>query len=222
MQSVYINLLKKKRREKGMPETFVSQDPTKISEMYSQPVNRYFNEASISSLEPEPLPVLMEDVNSCTAYLRIWDSHYNHCIREIGNQEYKMLKLIYSLSEVFFNMLKICHQEQDNEKALEKNTGYWKGRDIKSRMNKLWDISSRSMLKKWTGCWRLCHFLWVMNVTPKEMVDVKLDANFFLHATENEYNFLIKKLLGEEFPNFSNIKGEKILDLVNIVKNVCK
>ena len=222
MQSVYINLLKKKRREKGMPETFVSQDPTKISEMYSQPVNRYFNEASISSLEPEPLPVLMEDVNSCTAYLRIWDSHYNHCIREIGNQEYKMLKLIYSLSEVFFNMLKICHQEQDNEKALEKNTGYWKGRDIKSRMNKLWDISSRSMLKKWTGCWRLCHFLWVTNVTPEEMVDVKLDANFFLHATENEYNFLIKKLLGEEFPNFSNIKGEKILDLVNIAKKVCK
>ncbi|CAG8792464.1 1165_t:CDS:2, partial [Cetraspora pellucida] len=118
----YINLLKKKRRENGMPETFVFQDPTKISEMYSQPVNRYFNEASISSLEPEPLPVLMEDVNSCTAYLRSWDSHFDHCTREIGNQEYKMLKLIYSLSEVFFNMLKICHQEQNNEKALKKNT----------------------------------------------------------------------------------------------------
>ncbi|CAG8476391.1 4586_t:CDS:2, partial [Racocetra persica] len=98
-----------------------------ISEINSLPVNRYFNEASILSLEPEPLPMLMEDVNSCTSYLRIWDSHYIYCIREIGNQNYKILKLIYSLSEVFFNMLKICHQEQDNEKALEKSTDYWKG-----------------------------------------------------------------------------------------------
>ncbi|CAG8695045.1 23182_t:CDS:1 [Cetraspora pellucida] len=119
-------------REKGMPKTFVSQDLTKITEMYSQPVNRYFNEASILSLGPELLPVLMKNVNSCTAYLRIWDSHYNHCIREIRNQKYKILKLIYSLSEVFFNILKICHQEQDNEKAIEKNTIYWKRRDIKS------------------------------------------------------------------------------------------
>ncbi|CAG8831843.1 11120_t:CDS:2, partial [Racocetra persica] len=81
----YINSLKKKRREKRMPETLVSQDPTKIFEMYSQPVNRYFNEASISSLEPELLPMLIEDVNSCAAYLRIWDSYYDYCIREIGN-----------------------------------------------------------------------------------------------------------------------------------------
>ncbi|CAG8540686.1 18160_t:CDS:2, partial [Racocetra persica] len=108
-----------------------------ISEVNSLPINRYFNKALISSLKPELLPMLMEDVNSCTSYLRIWDFYYNHCIREIGNQDYKMLKLICLLSEVFFNMLKICHQEQDNEKALEKNTGYWKGRDIKSRMNKL-------------------------------------------------------------------------------------
>ncbi|CAG8530083.1 5992_t:CDS:1, partial [Racocetra persica] len=208
--------------EKRMPETFVFQDPTKISEMYSQPVNKYFNEASISSLEPEPLLVLMEDVNSCTVYLRSWDSHYNHCIREIRNQEYKMLKLIYSLSKVFFKMLKICNQEQDNEKVIEKNTGYWKERNIKSQINKLWNISSCSMLKKWKGYWRLCYFLWVTNITPKEIVDVKLDSNFFLYATEDEYNFLIKKLLGKEFSNFSNIKGEKILDLANIAKKVCK
>ncbi|CAG8652654.1 21346_t:CDS:2, partial [Racocetra persica] len=65
----YINSLKKKRKEKRISETFVSQDPTKIFEMYSQPVNRYFNEASISSLEPELLPMLIEDVNSCTFYL---------------------------------------------------------------------------------------------------------------------------------------------------------
>ncbi|CAG8533780.1 30420_t:CDS:2 [Racocetra persica] len=61
----------KKRREKEISETFVSQDPTKIFEMYSQPVNKYFNKASISSLEPELLLMLMKDINSCTSYLRI-------------------------------------------------------------------------------------------------------------------------------------------------------
>ncbi|CAG8833519.1 15956_t:CDS:1, partial [Racocetra persica] len=34
----------------------------------------------------------------------------------------------------------------------------------------------------------------------------KVGCKFFLYATEDEYNFLIKKLLGEEFSNFSNIK----------------
>lgn len=149
-----------------MSETFMSQDPTKIFEMYSQPINRYFKETLISSLEPEPLPTRMEDANCCTTYLRIWDLHYDHCIKETENQNYKMLKLIYSLSEVFFNMLKICHQEQDNEKALlEKNTGNWKGKNIKSRMNKLWNINSRSILKKWRGCWRRIHNILVSVVS---------------------------------------------------------
>jgi hypothetical protein len=76
------------------------------------------------------------------------------------------------------------------------------------------------MLKKWTSCWRLCHFLWVTNITPEEMVKIKLKADFFRNATEMEYNFLIKELLGQDFPNFSNIKDEKILDLVEIAKNI--
>ncbi|CAG8614602.1 20052_t:CDS:2 [Cetraspora pellucida] len=64
-----MNQQETKKREKRTPKTFVSQDPTKIFEIYSQPVNKYFNEASILLLETEPLPVLMEDVNGCTAYL---------------------------------------------------------------------------------------------------------------------------------------------------------
>ncbi|CAG8813129.1 22570_t:CDS:1, partial [Gigaspora margarita] len=73
----------------------------------------------------------------------------------------------------------------------------------------------------WTSCWRLYHFLWVTNITPKEIIEVKLKANFFRTATEMEYNFLIKELLDQGFPNFSNIKGKEILDLVEIAKKIC-
>ncbi|CAG8620367.1 26557_t:CDS:1, partial [Racocetra persica] len=53
-----------------------------------------------------------------------------------------------------------------------------------------------------------------------EMVKIKLKADFFRNTTEIEYNFLIKELLGQDFPNFSNIKDEKILYLVEIAKNI--
>ncbi|CAG8722160.1 9039_t:CDS:1 [Gigaspora margarita] len=192
--------------------------------MFSQHINKYFNEeASEASLEPEPLPHIIENVQDCSKYLIIWDSHFNNCKRLIRKEDFKMLKLIYSLTEVFFIMLKICYQEQVKDTSSAKNTDTWKGRDIKSRMNKFWNIySSRTMLKKWTSCWRLCHFLWVTNITPKEMVEAKLKADFFCNATEMEYNFLIKELLGQDFPNFPNIKDKKILELVEIATNICK
>ncbi|RIB26536.1 hypothetical protein C2G38_2240693 [Gigaspora rosea] len=222
VRSEFVDLLKKTRREKGMSESFESHDPSKIFEMFSQPISNYFNEEVFEGLmEPEQLPKKMEDIQSCSKYLKIWDLHYNNCKRLIGIQDYKMLKLTYSLTKVFFNMLKICYQEQVKDTSLAKNSDHWKRKDIKSRMNKLWDINSRIMLKKWTSCWRLCHFLWVTNITPEEMIEVKLKANFFRIATEMEYNFLIKELLDQGFPNFSNIKGKEILDLVEIAKKIC-
>ena len=42
--------------------------------------------------------------------------------------------------------------------------------------------------------------------------------DFFRNVTDMEYNFLIKELLGQGFSNFSNIKDEKILDLVKILQ----
>lgn len=55
---------------------------------------------------------------------------------------------------------------------------------------------------------------------PNEMIEVKLNANYFLSASEIEYNFLIKKLLrNSEFSKFHNIKEENILELVNIAKS---
>lgn len=219
MRLDYVELLKKTRGVKGMPESFASQDPSKIFEMFSQHINRYFNKVSEVSIEPEPFPKIMEDVQSCSEYLKSWDLHYNYCNRLIEIQDFKKLELIYSLTEVFFKMLKICYQEQVKDISLVSD--YWKGRDIKSRMNKFWNIySSRTMLKKWTSCWRLCHFLWVTNITPEEMVEAKLKADFFRNATEMEYNFLIKELLGSSFSNFSNIKGKAILDLVEIAKKI--
>ncbi|CAG8458414.1 26040_t:CDS:10 [Gigaspora margarita] len=189
----------------------------------SSPINQYFKKEVFEvSTEPEPFPKIMEDVRSCSEYLKIWDLHYNNCNRLIEIQDLKKLELIYSLAKVFFTMIKICYQEQVKDMSLAKNTNTWKGRDIKSRMNKFWNTNSRTMLIKWTSCWRLCHFLWVTNITPKEMVKVKLKADFFRNATESEYNFLIKELLGQGFPNFSNIKDEKILDLVEIAKKICK
>jgi hypothetical protein len=217
-QSEYVDLLKEARR--GITENFASHDPGKIFEMFSQSINKYFKDSSEASLEPEQFPKIIEDIQGCTKYLAIWDSHFNNCKGLIEIQDYKMLKLVYSLTDVFFIMLKICYQEQVKDTSLAKNTNTWKGRDIKSRMNKFWNIDSRTMLKKWTSCWRLCHFLWVTNITPEEMVKIKLKADFFRNATEMEYNFLIKELLGQDFPNFSNIKDEKILDLVEIAKNI--
>ncbi|CAG8857081.1 15405_t:CDS:2, partial [Gigaspora margarita] len=99
-ESKLLDLLKKTRREKGMPESFESHDPSKIFEMFSQPIDNYFNEEVFEELmEPEQLPKKMEDIQSCSNYLKIWDSHYNNCKRLIGIQNYKMLKLTYSLTK---------------------------------------------------------------------------------------------------------------------------
>ncbi|KAF0439190.1 hypothetical protein F8M41_004165 [Gigaspora margarita] len=93
--------------------------------------------------------------DSCLKYLQLWVQHFENCKREITNQNYKMLKLIYFLSEVFFTLLILCHQEQQREvsqKTLDKSTDNWKGTDIKSRMNKNFgNMNSRSILKNWTA-----------------------------------------------------------------------
>ncbi|CAG8676684.1 9067_t:CDS:10, partial [Dentiscutata heterogama] len=121
----FVDLLKKTRREKGTSESFKSHDPSKIFEMFSQPINNYFNEEVFEGLmESEQLPKKMEDIQSCSKYLKIWDSHYNNCKRLIGIQDYKMLKLTYSLTKVFFNMLKICYQEQVKDTSLAKNSDH--------------------------------------------------------------------------------------------------
>ncbi|CAG8550805.1 13433_t:CDS:2 [Racocetra fulgida] len=109
----YVDLLKKIRRVKGITENFVSHDPEKIFEMLTQPIHKYFNaDFSEASLEPEQFPKIIEDIQGCFKYLAIWDSYFNNCKRLIGIQDYKMLKLVYSLTDVFFIMLKICYQEQ--------------------------------------------------------------------------------------------------------------
>lgn len=205
-----------------MSDNFASNTNDLVG-MCSQPIVKYFNEDSTLVLL-EPLPNQMKDVDSCLKYLQLWEQHFEHYQKEITNQQYKMLKLIYSLSDFFFILLILCQQEQQEEMspiALERTTDNWKGNDLKARINKKFsNINSRSILRKWTACWKLHHFLWVTNVTLNEMIEVKLNAKYFLIASECEYNCLIKKLFrNPEFPEFHNIKGEKILELVNIAKN---
>ncbi|CAG8486539.1 9335_t:CDS:2 [Racocetra persica] len=119
----YVKLLKKTREVKEKPESFTSQDPKSIFKMFTQPINRYFNKVSEVLIEPEPFPKIMEDVQSCSKYLEIWNLYYNNCNRLIELQDLKKLKLIYLLAEVFFNMLKIYHQEQvKNTSSFAKNT----------------------------------------------------------------------------------------------------
>ncbi|CAG8574410.1 17132_t:CDS:2, partial [Cetraspora pellucida] len=136
----YVDLLKEARR--GITENFASHDPGKIFKMFSQSINKYFKDSSEASLEPEQFPKIIEDIQGCTKYLAIWNSYFNNCKGLIEIQDYKMLKLVYSLTDVFFIMLKICYQEQVKDTSLAKNTNTWKGRDIKSRMNKFWNIDS--------------------------------------------------------------------------------
>ncbi|CAG8787519.1 16944_t:CDS:1, partial [Racocetra fulgida] len=59
-----------------------------------------------------PLPSHIKDVNVCLNYLNIWDQHFNHCEKVINDQQYKRIELIYSLSELFFILLALCSQEQ--------------------------------------------------------------------------------------------------------------
>ncbi|CAG8577903.1 23772_t:CDS:2 [Gigaspora margarita] len=119
----------KKRSVKGMLSNFASQEPDKIFEIFSQPTNKYFKESiSESLLEPEPFPKTIEDVQSCFKYLAIWNTHFNNCKKAIEKQDFKMLKLIYSLTDVFFSIIKICHQEQVKDTSSKKNTNTWKGR----------------------------------------------------------------------------------------------
>ncbi|CAG8840485.1 15078_t:CDS:2, partial [Racocetra persica] len=81
-------------------------------------------------------------------------------------------------------------------------------------------IALEKTTDNWKACWKLHHFLWVTNITPNKMIEVKLNANYFLSASESKYNILIKELLrNPEFPKFHNIKEESILELVNIAKN---
>ncbi|CAG8534520.1 6956_t:CDS:10, partial [Racocetra fulgida] len=56
--------------ESKLLKSFASQDPSKIFEMFSQHINRYFNKVSEVSIEPEPFPKIMEDVQSCSEYLK--------------------------------------------------------------------------------------------------------------------------------------------------------
>ncbi|CAG8811865.1 14005_t:CDS:1, partial [Gigaspora rosea] len=54
----------------------------------------------------------------------------------------------------------------------------------------------------------------VTNIMPYEMFEAKLNANYFLSASESEYNFLLNELVrNQEFPEFHNIKGENALEL---------
>ncbi|CAG8631686.1 15732_t:CDS:10 [Dentiscutata erythropus] len=197
--SDYVKKLNNLRKIKGTSNIFAS-NTNNLAGVYSQPIEKYFNVDS-TQVSLEPLLQQMKDIDSCVIYLNLWDNHYENCQKEITNQHYKMLKLVYSLSEVFFVLLIICQQEQQKEMsqiALDKTTDNWK------------------------ACWRLHHFLYVTNVSPSEMIEVKLNAKFFFEASEKEYNFLIKELLKTpEFPEFYNPKGENILELVNIAKNIC-
>ncbi|CAG8753375.1 2614_t:CDS:10, partial [Cetraspora pellucida] len=61
----------------------------------------------------------------------------------------------------------------------------------------------------------------VTNITPSEMIEVKLNARYFFKTTEEDYNLLIKELLkNSEFTEFCNPKGAKVLELVNIAKKI--
>lgn len=218
---IYVMKLRRFRND------FASQDPSDL-DMFLQPVDKYFADVSTHiSQTLESLPILLRDFTSCVNYLNIWNDHYVRCKEEINHQEHKKLQLVYSLSDVFFALLILCQQEQINENSLTNATNNSKGNDIKARMYKKFEIinniNRRSMLKKWTACWRLHHFLWVTNINSIEMIEAKLNLKYFTNATEDEYTFLIRVLLeNPEFSGFVNPKGDKILELVEIGKKVYK
>ncbi|CAG8693431.1 13451_t:CDS:10, partial [Gigaspora margarita] len=68
-----------------------------------------------TSISLEPLPKHLQVVADCHNYLRIWNLHYDQCEKEINYQHTKTLNLVYSLSQLFFFLLKYCKQEQENE-----------------------------------------------------------------------------------------------------------
>ncbi|CAG8750004.1 695_t:CDS:1, partial [Gigaspora margarita] len=142
--SVYVERLKKLRNNAN---NFAAKDPSKLFEMYSQPLEKYFDEVSTKILL-NPLPSHIKDVNSCLNYFEIWDQHFNYCEKVIKNQQYKKIELIYSLSKLFFILLTLCSQEQQEESS-KKTTNHWKGNNIKSRMyKKLGNKNKRSILMK--------------------------------------------------------------------------
>ncbi|CAG8720318.1 21228_t:CDS:10, partial [Gigaspora margarita] len=98
-----------------------------------------------------------------------------------------------------------CEKQEESSK---RTTNHWKGNNIKTRMyEKLGNKNKRGILMKWTACWRIHHILWVTNITPSELINVDLNATYFLTATNEEYNSLIKELIGNaEFPEFINPK----------------
>ncbi|CAG8528702.1 33893_t:CDS:2 [Racocetra persica] len=163
-----------------------------------------------------PLLSNIKDVNGCLNYLNIWDQHFNQCEKVINDQQYRRIELIYSLSELFFILLALCSQEQQEESS-KKTTNHWKGNNIKTRMyEKLGNKNKHGILMKWTACWRIYHILWVTNITPRELINVDLNAIYFLTATNEEYNFLIKELIrNEEFPDFTNPKAIGIREIIN-------
>ncbi|CAG8514131.1 13021_t:CDS:1, partial [Gigaspora margarita] len=56
---------------------------------------------------------------------------------------------------------------------------------------------------------------------PSELINADLNAIYFLTATNEEYNFLIKELTGNaEFSKFTNPKNENILDLIDFAKKI--
>ncbi|CAG8488712.1 17980_t:CDS:10 [Cetraspora pellucida] len=109
----YAERLNKLRKGEGMSDNFASNTNDLVG-MYSQLIVKYFNEDSTLVLL-EPLPNQMKDVDSCLKYLQLWEQHFEHYQKEITNQQYKMLKLIYSLSNFFFILLILCQQEQQEE-----------------------------------------------------------------------------------------------------------
>ncbi|CAG8479593.1 6558_t:CDS:10 [Gigaspora margarita] len=196
--SYYAEKLKNLRKKNKKTEIFES-NPGVQDEMYSKPIETYFTEDTAPTFF-EPLPKPRMEIANCLKFFYQWDQNFEQCEKEIINQHYKMLKLIYSLSEVFFTLLIFCYQEQQHEvsqKTLDKS------------------------MENWKACWRLHHFLWVTNVTPTEMIEVKLNANYFFETTKEDYNLLIKELLkNSEFTEFRNPKGAKVLEIVNIANNI--
>lgn len=196
-----------------------NKDPKDLQGMFTQHID--FNEVS-TPVSLDPLPKHLQNVEDCHNYFRIWNQHYDRCEKEINNQHTKTLNLIHSLSQFFFFLLKYCKQEQENETKSNSLTNSWKGRDIKSRINKkIENVNSRSILKLWTGCWRIFHILWVTNIIPSELIEAKLMAKYFCNATENEYNILIQALLGDpKFPKFFNPKDKDVLILADIAEKL--
>ncbi|CAG8656516.1 9132_t:CDS:10, partial [Gigaspora rosea] len=216
-QELYICIC---RQIKETKEKFCSGRSNQFIQNVYATTQKYFKE-NPTEISLNPLPSHIKDVNGCLNYLNIWDQYFNHCEKVINDQQYKRIELIYSLSELFFILLALCSQEQ-HEESSKKTTKHWKGNNIKTRMyEKLGNKNKRGILMKWTACWRIHHILWVTNITPRELINVDLNATYFLTATNEEYNFLIKELIGnEEFPDFINPKGENILDLVDFAKNI--